>query len=441
MSKVTLIGAGSVLWSPKVLGDFFVIPEQPIEEICLMDIAIERLEPIAALAQMMSDQTGRKFRITKENDLERAVEGADYVVTAIAPGGLAAMEKDLLIPERYGIYPTVGDTVGPSGFSRLLRNVPVFLDIAHRVERVAPEAWFINISNPLTAITKLIATQSSLRTLGLCSGIVNHIWILKDLLRFENFSEVSFQVGGVDHCSWFLSLEVRGEDVYPRLRAMSLENLDEQASLGHSKDEWAGLDSLKAGFVLFKRLGYLPAISDRHVGEFFPFFVRSEEKLRRYTMKRTHIAHRIGWGKNAQAKLDAILAGEEDLVLSKTRDIVVDVINALAGAGKITTTINYQNEGQIGNLPKGSIVETLGTVDTNVVTPLPVGSLPDPITAIVLPHVVREEIALEAALKGSRELLVSALASDPSVQDLDSIPEMVDDLILENRDFLPQFDS
>ena len=441
MSKVTLIGAGSVLWSPKVLGDFFVVPEQPIEEICLMDISIERLEPIAALAQLMSDQTGREFRITKENQLERAVEGADYVVTAIAPGGLAAMEKDLLIPERYGIYPTVGDTVGPSGFSRLLRNVPVFLDIAQRVEKVVPDAWFINISNPLTAITKLVASQTSLKTLGLCAGIVNHIWILKDLLGFDELSEVAFQVAGVDHCSWFLNLEVKGKNVYPKLRAMSLEDLDDKASLKHSKDEWAGLDSLKAGFILFKRLGYLPAISDRHVGEFFPFFVRSKEALERYSMKRTHIAHRIAWGKSAQAHLDAILAGEKKLVISKTRDIVVDVINALAGAGGITTTINYPNEGQIQNLPLGSIVESLGTIDNNKVTPIMVGPLPEAILPIVFPHVVREELALEGALKGSRELLVSALSSDPSVQDLDSIPRMVDDLILENKEFLPQFES
>jgi len=278
-----------------------------------MDIAIERLEPIAALAELMTKQTGRVFRITRENDLERAVADADFVVTAIAPGGLKAMENDLVIPEGFGLYPTVGDTIGPSGFSRLLRNVPVFLDIAQRVEKVAPDAWFINISNPLTAITKLIAEQTSMKTLGLCAGIVNHVWILKDLLRFEDLSEVDLRVGGIDHCSWFLDLKVNGEDLYPALRAMSVDELDHKASLGHSRDEWAGLDSLRAGFTLFKRLGYLPAISDRHLGEFFPYFIKSEEAMAPYEIKRTHISHRIGWGENAQKNLSAILAGEEDL--------------------------------------------------------------------------------------------------------------------------------
>ena len=440
MKKVTLIGAGSVLWSPKVLGDFFVVPDQPIDEICLLDIDPKRLEPIATLAEMMQRQTGRRFRITKESNLERAVAGADFVVTAIAPGGLKAMENDLLIPERYGIHPTVGDTVGPSGFSRLLRNVPVFLDLARRVEKVAPDTWFINISNPLTAITKLISTQTSLKALGLCAGIVNHVWILKDLLGFKEFSEVDFQVAGVDHCSWFLELNVHGKDVYPGLRALSVDQLDSRASLDHSKDEWAGLDSLRAGFTLFKRLGYLPAIGDRHLGEFFPFFIGSDETLKRYSMKRTNVAHRMGWGTSAQANLAAILAGEKELSITKTRDIVVDVINALAGSGAISTTINYQNEGQVDNLPKGAIVETVGTIDTDRVLPKPIGSLPEPLMPIVLPHILREELALRAGLQGSRELFISALTSDPSVRDLDGIEQMADDLLLANKSLLPQFD-
>jgi alpha-galactosidase len=440
VSKVTLIGAGSVLWSPKVLGDFFIVPEQPIEEICLMDIALERLEPIAALTDLMSKQTGRNFRVTQENDLERAVAGSDFVVTAIAPGGLRAMENDLLVPERFGLYPTVGDTIGPSGFSRLLRNVPVFLDIAQRVEKIAPDAWFINISNPLTAITKLIADQTSMKTLGLCAGIVNHIWILKDLLGFEDVTEVDFQVGGIDHCSWFLDLKVDGEDLYPGLRAMSVDELDRGASLGHSRDEWAGLDSLRAGFTLFKRLGYLPAISDRHLGEFFPFFIKSEEAMKSYGMKRTHISHRIGWGENAQKNLNAVLEGKKNLVITKTRDIVVDVINALAGAGSISTTINYPNQGQISNLPTGAVVETVGTIDEDSVEPASIGNLPGTVTPIVLPHVLREEMVLEAGLTGSRDLLIAALTTDPSVQDIGRVPELADELLRANQEFLPQFE-
>ena len=439
--KVTLIGAGSVLWSPKVLGDFYITDQQPIDELCLMDINPEALKPIVKLTELMAEKTSRKFRITTETNLEKAVESADFVVIAIAVGGLKAMEKDLQIPEKYGVLHTVGDTVGPGGHSRLLRSVPVFTDMAKRIEKINPNAWIINISNPLTGITKLIREQTSLKVVGLCAGIVNHIWILKDLLGFDDPSDVDFTVAGIDHCSWFLDLNVNGKNIYPQLKEMTVEQLDQKASLLNSKDEWANLDSLTAGFTLFKRLGYLPAISDRHVGEFFPYFITSQDSLNRYHMKRTSIADRVGWGENARKNLMAIIRGEQELSINKTRDIVVDVINALAGSGEIVTTINYPNQGQIANLPKGSVVETIGRIGKNKVEPIAAGSLPDQIVPFVLPHALRQELVIKAAIEGSRELFISALLSDPNIINIDKVEQMADELLQAHKDLLPQFNK
>jgi alpha-galactosidase len=387
----------------------------------------------------MEKKTGRNFRLAAESDLERSVAGADFVVTSISVGGLAAMSKDLAIPEKYGVFATVGDTVGPGGFARLLRNVPVFRDLAQRIERVAPSAWLINISNPLTPITKLLSETTSLKTVGLCFGIINHLWVLQDLLGFDDLSEVAYTVAGIDHCSWFLDLNVRGKDVYPQLRAMTVEALERLSSFSHSKDEWARLDSLTAGFTLFKRLGYLPAISDRHVGEFFRFFLSGKEKLKRYHMIRTTIAHRAAWAADAKRRIESVLRGEEPLEIVKTRDIVVDVINALAGSGRITTTVNFRNEGQIANLPRGPVVETLAAIDTDRIAPIPAGPLPDELLSIIQPHLVRQELALQAATEGSRRLFVAALTSDPSVPDIDAIEAMAEELLEAHRDVLPQF--
>ena len=439
MGKVTLIGAGSVLWSPKILGDFYAIPDQPIDEICLMDINPEALEPIAALAALMAKKTGRHLHITTETELERSVRGAGYVVVSISVGGLKAMEKDLAVAEKYGIHATVGDTVGPMGLARLLRNVAVFLDMARRIEAAAPDAWLINVSNPLTPLTRMIARETSLKTVGLCAGIINHLWILKDLLGFGDLNEVDFTVAGIDHCSWFLDLRVRGKDIYPELRGLSVGELDARASLLHSRDEWADLDSLTAGFTLFKALGNLPAISDRHLGEFFPYFLGSEENLARYNMKRTSIRHRMGWGVNARVKLTATLKGESELTLIKSRDIVVDVINALAGAAPVVTTINYPNEGQIENLPHQAIVETRGEIGTDRISPIPAGPLPSQLLSIVYPHIVRQDLVTKAGMEGSRDLFAAALVGDPTVRRLESIHDLANDLLEAHRDFLPQF--
>jgi alpha-galactosidase len=404
-----------------------------------MDINPAALEPIVALTERMEKQTGRRFKITSETDLQKAACDADYIVISIAVGGLKAMEQDLKIPEAFGMMATVGDTVGPSGMSRLLRNAPVFLDLAQKIEEAAPGAWVINISNPLTALTRLISQRTKLKTLGLCSGIINHLWILKDLLGFEDLSQINFTVAGIDHCSWFLKLRVQNEDIYPRLRRLSVDELKRQSSFGHSRDEWSNLDSLAAGFTLFENLGYLPAISDRHLGEFFPFFISSLKKLKQFQMKRTTIQHRLEWGKQARKKLQEIIEGHIDLNLVKTRDIVVDVINALEGAGTIRTTVNYPNQGQIVNLPPGSIVETCATIRKGEIIPEEVGVLPPQLQTIVYPHIIRQELVLQAALKGSKELFTAALVSDPTVQDPTTLPELVDRLLQGNSAHLPRF--
>lgn len=439
MSKVTLIGAGSVLWTPKILGDFYVMASQPIDEICLMDINPDALEPVIALAELMEKKTGKKFKLTTETELERSVQSSSFVVVSIAAGGLKAMESDLSIPEDFGVLATVGDTVGPSGHSRLLRNAPVFLDMARRIEKVSPHIWFINVSNPLTALTRLINQQTSLKTLGLCSGILNHIWILKDLLGFDEFEDVDFTVGGIDHCSWFLKLIIKNKDIYPELRRLSLKEMESRVSFLLSKDEWANLDSLTAGFTLFKTLGYLPAISDRHLCEFFPFFISSKENLSKYNIKRTSINHRQLWGNNAKKVIKEILKGDRELMLSKSRDIVVDVINSLAGAGDIETTINYPNEGQIENLPAGSVVETKGHIRFNQIVPEYIGSLPEQLLSIIQPHIVRQELVLRASMEGSRSLFKAALVSDPNIKELEGIDELIELLLEANKDYLPQF--
>lgn len=439
MSKVTLIGAGSVLWTPKILGDFYIVPDQPIDEICLMDINVEAAKRVADLAKTMGKKTGRKFSITVEPELERSVERADFVVIMISSGGLKAMEKDLSISEKYGVFHTVGDTVGPAGFSRLLRNVPVFKDMVIRIEDVTPDAWIINLSNPLTGITKIISEQTSMKTVGLCAGIVNHLWILKDLFGINDPSEMEYKVGGIDHCSWFLELKAKGDDIYPKLRGMTIEQLNKKGSFPYSKDEWVHLDSLTAGFTLFKILGYLPAISDRHIGEFFPFFLSSKENLKRYGMKRTTIQDRLNWGKTARETLMELLASKRKLQITKSRDIVVDVINALAGSGEIVTTVNSPNEGQIANLPKGSVVETLARVSEGNINPLETGFLPPQIRTIVLPHLLRIELVLKGALEGSRELFTFALMDDPTTIKLHNIPKMAEELLEAHKELLPQF--
>src|SRR3954447_13947294 len=111
---------------------------------------------------------GSEFNIATSTDLDRALDGAEFVVVTITTGGLDTMALDLEIPERYGIYQSVGDTVGPGGLSRALRNVPVIANIARAMQRNCPDAWMLNLTNPLTVLTRVVTMTTRIKAMGLC---------------------------------------------------------------------------------------------------------------------------------------------------------------------------------------------------------------------------------------------------------------------------------
>src|SRR5205823_13565235 len=142
-------------------------------DIVLHDLNPVALDDIQRYGRKALASTGSHFSIETATDLEAALDGAEFVVVTITTGGLETMQLDLDIPERYGIYQSVGDTVGPGGLSRALRNVPLLVDIAKAVDRVAPDAWVLNLTNPMTVLTRVIGmTAPRLKVVGLCHELM-----------------------------------------------------------------------------------------------------------------------------------------------------------------------------------------------------------------------------------------------------------------------------
>src|SRR5256885_13674582 len=153
-TRICFIGGGSYNWMPKLLGDLALTPD--VEgSIVLHDVNPSALEDIQRFGRKATAQAGANFNIETTTDLDRALDGAEFVVVTITTGGLDTMALDLEIPERYGIYQSVGDTVGPGGLSRALRNVPVMVGIAQAMQRYCPDAWMLNLTNPLTVLNRV----------------------------------------------------------------------------------------------------------------------------------------------------------------------------------------------------------------------------------------------------------------------------------------------
>src|SRR5438552_4833649 len=167
-TRICFIGGGSYNWMPKLLGDLALTPDLE-GTIVLQDINPSALADIEQYGRKALASAGSRFTIETTTDLDRGLDGAEFVVVTITTGGLDTMGLDLAIPERYGIYQSVGDTVGPGGLSRALRNVPVMVGITHSIERICPDAWLLNLTNPMTVLTRIVGlTAPRLKVVGLC---------------------------------------------------------------------------------------------------------------------------------------------------------------------------------------------------------------------------------------------------------------------------------
>jgi len=444
--KITLVGGGSYGWTPALLGNLIGSRHLDGAHVVLHDLNPEPLSLTYRLALKYKDLTATSLTFEQTTDQAAALEGADYVIVTISTGGLRTMRVDLEVPEKYGIFQTVGDTAGPGGLSRALRNVPVFLGLARAMEKRCPDAWMLNVSNPLCALTRVVTKESAVKAVGLCHGVLG---VARQYAAFfgAELSDCAYVNTGIDHCSWFTEFRVKGRPAQQFLLEMGVESWLLKPPPEAKQDAvFAKLYDLRCGLMLWRALGALPAIGDRHMVEFFPTFLRGRGNVEHYGLVRTSIADREHYYARARARIERLLSGEERLVVREATDVVGarqsdDVaawIAALEGKCVIEDNLNSPNIGQIPELPAGAIVETRGVLDGTGCRPL-ASPLPKPLLPVILPQVMREELTVEAAVEGSKEKALAALASDPLVDGIETARPMLEEMLAANRDWLPQF--
>jgi len=441
MSKIALVGGGSVQWMPTILRDIAVTEGLAGSHIVLEDIEPKHLEYTLPMARRILEQAGTGCTIEATTDQRAALDGADYVVLTISTGGLDTMRHDLEIPERYGVYQSVGDTVGPGGISRALRNIPVVAGIARDMEALCPEAWLLNYTNPMSTLCRCVTKTTGVRVIGLCHEVRGRLGMLRRIFGIGDNGRLEWRVAGINHLIFLLELSLDGEDAFPRLRDYVEEHPEiEVGPVSRSEPCFPFQDRAVLKFELFKLFGALPASGDRHLAEFFPHFLTEEtDRGRRYGVELTRIAHRQALMDEAFERAARLASGEETIEMAPSGEAAPRIMAALANGGEYTDVMNLPNTGQIANLPADIIVETRATVANGTVTPEPVGELPPAIQAVVEHHVRIQEMTVEAALTGDRELALQAFLLDPLVRDLDAGKRMFDGLLEANRDYLPQF--
>lgn len=450
-AKIVLVGGGSVLWTPTLAGDLFLRPGLRGSQLVLVDLDREAAETMRLYCRRMIERLDCGWTVTAAT-LEAALPGADFVGVSISTGGLEAFHKDYTLPEAFGIYHTTGDTVGPAGISRTLRNVPVFVAIARAMERLCPRARFVHVTNPLSQLTRAVCRTASLPVVvGLCHNFTGMQALLADLLGVPEAGVDAVSVG-VNHGSWMKAITADGRPVpaaalspaaYEAYERRRREPLLSGTTDDRVEAMTASAPTLKYAFnfELFARYGAFPVGSPAHVAENMPFFLNDPQVMARHHLVRKGVLpSRQRALESRRAEIHGQLDGTRPFPVPRpSREAFAPLIEALQGGAPLRAIVALPNHGQVSDLPAEAIVETYAAVDARGLHPEASGAMPRGTLGWTQSIIEEQELAVEAALTGDRRLVVQALLASPMVQNKDRAEGLADVLLAAQRAWLPQF--
>jgi alpha-galactosidase/6-phospho-beta-glucosidase family protein len=437
--RIVLVGGGSNAWTPNIVKDMLLTPAIAGSTFVLYDIDREAAERAAAFLVKLDGVLGTGSAFVATSDRDSAFDGADYFIITISTGGLSAMAHDLALPEAFGIWHTVGDTAGPGGWARSVRNFPVFEDLAHAFNRRAPGAMILNYTNPLTVLTAVLSRLCTGPVVGLCHGLFENLEFLTAHYGLRDESELSVSYAGVNHFFWMNRVSARGRDVLPDLLRKVRRRGFTSLLRDVEPDPAAYSDHRELATALFDETGILPYLGDRHTCEFFPCYITSKAAMRKYRLVRTSIGERQQAFRQRARDLRAMTEGEiPGEYTTRSRETAADIIAAHITGKAFIDVGNVANIGQISNLPRGAVVETAVRVDSNGFSPICFGDLPRQVLGLVEPVVHAFETTISACMERDRALALQALRLDPVCAHLtgDEVKDLGSRLIGAHRKYM-----
>ena len=458
--KLAVIGGGSVNWMRGLMKDVYLIDGVDGGEIRLVDPNESHVTSVKNMLLKFNELTGKDYQVSiVENRLD-ALRSCDFVLTTFSPGAMDAFYNDLEIPIKYGVRLPVSMTCGISGISASLRTVPVAYEIVEEMEKVCPGATLINVTNPMATVTKALNLPArTVHVYGLChgaydlSGILDQIFGLKkpegmldreymhDWLPKQGFD---FTIAGLNHFIFLTKATWNGRDVLEDIRRYAREH----DGFGDKKDEPMLATNIylsrgKASLAMCRQLGYLHIPGDRHLIEFWPSLCNIQNGFgMKYGVQKTTVDSRRLDKVLQQRYIDQIASGEIPVEWNRTSEAVSDIMHYTLYGREMLLVSNMPNEGQIENLPMGTVVETVVRKEADGrIVPIPAGPLPETIRAMCSIHATVNDMVTEAALEGDRTKLVQAMSLDPTTATMDfsSIPDLCEELLQANRAWLPRF--
>ncbi len=411
--KLAYIGGGSKAWARVFMNDL-ALTAGLTGEIALYDIdraAAERNRRIGERLNAHPD-TVAKWRYTVAETLEEALTGADFVAISILPGTFDEMAADVHLPEKYGIYQSVGDTVGPGGVLRAMRTVPLFEGFARAIRTCCPHAWVINLTNPMTILCRtLFDVFPGIKAFGCCHEVFHAEDFLCCVLHEQlgmpqpDRHELQVEASGINHFTWITEARWGDVDAMALLPAF-IDRFYESGYCEQGDDPQAFrgenpfLYGNRVKMDLFRRFGALGAAGDRHLVEFMDgrWYLSDHDAPDRWLYHLTPVDYRRADRQRRIEEAEAMADGTLPVTPKRSDEELIQLMQALLGGGPVVSNANVVNRGQMSEAPLGSVVEVNCAFDRDSVTPLPAKPLPQGAAALVQENAENIE-ALYAAIR------------------------------------------
>jgi len=417
-SKIVFIGASSMSFGLNMLRDIFSSDELRGSTLTLVGRNKETLGKMTELARLLNAKSRAGLVIEQTTDRRAAFDGAGFVVNAAAIDRNRLWKLDWEVPRKYGIRHTLGENGGPGGLMFTLRTLPLVFDFVRDMQELCPQAYFINFANPENRIVFALGKYSPIRVLGLCHGIFMGQGAVAYIMGLP-YEDVDVWGAGLNHSQCLMQIRHRktGEDLYPRLR---------------EKEKTFDPAFMPLTRRLFRAFGYWMTCSDDHLGEYLPYGWEGGEHGYDFN------ADERGRTEFAEA-LERVLAGgalQADWLTPSGERGAAAIGGILHNKKRVLESGVVPNRGAIPNLPDIAAVEVPVLADAAGLHPISLGPLPDPIAKLLQTQVNVQELAVEAAVRGSKEIALQALLIDPVVNSASAAVKLLDELWEVNKPYI-----
>ena len=447
--KVAVIGAGSVFFTRQVICGMIKSETLRDGTLYLVDVQQDVLDRMVRLGEMLTAEADSPLQIRGTLERREALPGADFVVLAFSDRGVHFRGVDCQASATYGVRMCSGDTIGPGGIFRTLREVPTALAIARDIENLAPDAWVINYVNPTATLGLVLQRHTKLKSFALCDGhhepylhrfLAHSVGLTdsEDDCPEDIYRAIDARIGGVNHFTWMIGLTYQGEDMMPKFKATLAERAAAEDGTGHSKAQY----NANYALALWDVLGAYPTTIG-HAKEYVVHF--QGKSVQAPAQKLPPIAvfdhlERAEWVATIWHEIDELLAGTKPLgpLLDETRaDKSIDIVETMWRGAGLVQYINVPNSGSIPNLPPDAVLELPCQARMDGVRPLDVGAFPAGLAGLQHQVIDTHDLTVEAAVHCDKTLLRRAMVTDPLTTSIEDADAIMAELFAQEKDALP----